>query len=417
MKWLQGYIVCEVDFGQWERFMNMCRYHRIHLWHIQIKEKRTVFCMFSKDYKRLMAFVGKTHVVPRIRERCGGPFLCENALQNWTFTFGIVLFFLLLQVFSMFIWQINYIGQREYTKETIQKDVTGLGIYPGMRRSNLNCDSIERTLRENYENMSWVSAEEKGCVLNIKIKEGSALGEEKEQEQTPQHVIAPCDGTIQSIVTREGTAQVTKGTNVKKGDILISGIVEIKDDNEQVVRYKGVPADGEITILNEEPFKESINIRHVAKNRTGKDIKVYTVCWNETRFSVKNPLKWFDNSVNYDIMNDVCVDREFMPLNSKLRITQRTYISYEKTNASYNEKEASDILQSCFESRLMSLEEKGYCIESKSLTIKKVQKTFQATGIIKMSINKMDTQDIPEEELTLQNQGKEDEDGAGTENS
>lgn len=92
MKWLKGYIVCRVRSGYWERFMNLCRHHRIHLWDVKIQESKVTFSMFSKDFKMLHAFVAKTHIAPKIRERRGLPFVLEQAGRNWTFTLGLVLF-------------------------------------------------------------------------------------------------------------------------------------------------------------------------------------------------------------------------------------------------------------------------------------------------------------------------------------
>lgn len=417
MKWFRGYIICCVKCGCWERFMNLCRHHRIKLWNVNVHECHVTFCMYSRDYVKVKMFVAKTHVVPHICEKRGLPFLMEQAVRDWTFTMGLLMFFALLKVLSLFVWQINYYGQREYTKETVSKEVTSLGVYPGMLRKNLNCDSIERSLRESYENMSWVSAEEKGCVLNIKIKEGKAGKKKEENAAGPCHVTAPCDGTIQSIVTRAGTPKVGKGAVVKKGDILISGVVEIKDDSGETVRYNGVCADGEITIVTEEKFEDSINVRHVEKNKTGKDIRVYTVDLNGTRFSLKNPLKWFDNSASYDIINNVCVDREFIPLDMRLKITERKYICYEAGMADYNEKQAADILGRRFLSKLSEYEENGRKIIDKSLKVKKEKTSYQAEGRIKMMVSGMTQIDVTSEELTLPDKGKEDDDGTGAVNS
>lgn len=417
MKWLRGYLLCCVESGHWERFMNLCRHHRIRLWDVEIHKNHVSFRMFSEDYKTLHMFVGKTHVAPHIVEKRGLPFVCERALRNWTFTFGLVLFFVVLRVLSLFVWQINYYGQREYTKETISKEVTELGVYPGMLRSKLNCDSIERSLRESYDNMSWVSAEETGCVLTIKIKEGKAEEKAAEKAEKPFHLTAPCDGVVQNIVTREGTPKVAKGAQVKKGDILISGVVEILGDDGAPVKYNGVCAEGEICILTESKYEDSINIRYMAKNKTGKDITVYTFCLNGNCFSIKNPLKWFDNSANYDIISNICVDRKFIPLDSSLKITERNYICYEQVQAEYSEKEAARILTSRFESRKMEYEESGCKVTDQALDIKKVQDSFRASGKLTMLVSQMEQIAVSENELLLEEQGKEDDDGTGTENS
>lgn len=417
MKWLRGYITCRVSAGRWERFMNLCRHHGIKLWDIKVDKRNVTFCMYSGDYRILMKFVKKTNVVPHVCKRRGLPFLCNRAVRDWTFTLGLVLFFGVLRVLSMFVWQINYYGQQEYTKETLSREVMSMGVYTGMFRSKLNCDSIERSLRERYENMSWVSAEEKGCVLNIKIKEGTAEKKKEEADTQPCHLVAPCKGVVRSIVTREGTAQVKRGMKVKKGDILISGIVEIRDDSDTVIRKNGVHAEGDVVLATEKKYEDSINISYTAKNKTGEDIRVFTVQCNDIRFSIKNPLKWFDNSANYDIMNDICVDEQFIPLHTGLKVTERRYISYQQVPAEYSETEAEKLLRNRLESKIAGYEEKGYKILDHTFAVSREPSSFQARGNISMEISTMRQKAVKEKELTLGKNGKEDEDGTGADHT
>ena len=54
-----------------------------------------------------------------------------------------------------------------------------MGVYRGMTRKHLQCDKIEQNLRLLHPDLSWVSAEEKGCVLQIQVKEGKMRKEKK----------------------------------------------------------------------------------------------------------------------------------------------------------------------------------------------------------------------------------------------
>lgn len=417
MKWLRGYLTCYVKTGHWERFMNMCRHHNIKLWKVKKQEENTVFCMFAKDYRILCSFVGKTAVVPHICEKKGFPFIVHTAKRNWTFTIGLIVFFALMKTLSLFVWEIHFEGQREYTKETIRKEVDEMGVYPGMLRKNLNCDHIERSLRERYENMSWVSAEENGCVLNIKIKEGTAEKKVEEEDTTPCHLVAPCDGVIKSIVTKTGTPQVKNGQKVHKGDVLIKGFFEIKDDSGTTIRRQGTCADGDVTMIADKSFDQSINKAYIAKEKTGKVINVYKVRVNGKGLSIKNPVKWFDNSFNYDIISSVCVDEHYRLGNTSIKMVETKYIEYTNVAKQYSEKEARKKLENQFDSEQMTLEEEGCKILNRSFRVKQEQSAFHATGSISYLLTQMKKVNVTEEELILQENGKEDEDGSGTDNS
>lgn len=48
------------------------------------------------------------------------------------------------------------------------------------------------------------------------------------------------------MVTRQGTPLVRAGDEIKKGQELVSGIVDITDDSQEVIRYAYVQADADI---------------------------------------------------------------------------------------------------------------------------------------------------------------------------
>ena len=62
-------------------------------------------------------------------------------------------------------------------------------------------------------------------------------------------------------------------------------------------------------------------------------------------------------------------------------------------------------------------QEEGCRIVDQSLDIKKEPAVYKAHGSIQLSISKMDKKNVSDEELVQQGEGKEDEDGAGTDNS
>ena len=94
-----------------------------------------------------------------------------------------------------------------------------------------------------------------GAKLVIRVKENedllqeepSADSEEKaEDSKKGTDLVADRDCTIVSIVTRNGIPAVKAGSKVKKGDILVSGRVEMKNDAGEVTGYRYREADADI---------------------------------------------------------------------------------------------------------------------------------------------------------------------------
>ncbi len=334
-KWIRGYIMCVTGCGSWERFMNMCRYHGIDIWNIK-REDTVCFCIQKKSFKEIIPIAGKTGVRPHIYKKRGFPFLLRSIFANWTFYAGFAMFFLFLSVLSSFVWEIRYTGQNSYSRETLSKTVEQMDIYPGMRRSRLDCDAIEKQIRQVHPDISWVSAEEKGSVLQISIKEGKKTIVHDAQAKA-SHLVALQDGVVEDIVVNRGTVAVKKGQKVKKGDILIRGIVPVTDDNSEVVENIPVAAKGKVTLLVREETRESIPVEHKVKEYSGKEITVYHFVLGNIRFSLKNPFKQLDNSLKYDIINSVCADRTIHPLSLSLHIQKTQYREYQWKKERYTE--------------------------------------------------------------------------------
>lgn len=51
MRWIMGYIECQVPGGHLERFMNLCRHHEIELWKVKEREKQAVFLCTRRNIR------------------------------------------------------------------------------------------------------------------------------------------------------------------------------------------------------------------------------------------------------------------------------------------------------------------------------------------------------------------------------
>ena len=349
--------------------MNMCRHHGIRLWSIQGGE-RVFFSVGAKDYRRLPPLAYKSGVCPRIACRRGFPFWLFYVKRNLSFFTGMLLFFCLLNILSSFVWEITYRGQERYSRETLGRTVEAMNVYPGMRRSRLNCDAIEKEIRRVHPDISWVSAEEKGSVLQISIKEGKE-GVVHEAEKQPCHVTALYSGVVQEISVNRGTACVKKGDKVKRGQILISGIVPITDDSDTVTEKIGVAAKGAVTILVNKKKEKLIPVSYDKKVYTGRELKALEVELGGQSFSIRNPFKWLDNSHKYDIMTTVWTDRVIHPCEYPVDVRQAVYIEYDQKSASRTTDELKKEGLAWYRRVLTRLADRGMEVVSRSAVMRK----------------------------------------------
>ena len=56
-----------------------------------------------------------------------------------------------------------------------------------------------------------------------------------EKDETPCDLVAAKPGVITAMIVRQGTAQVAIGDEVEEGQVLVKGIVPIKNDADEEV--------------------------------------------------------------------------------------------------------------------------------------------------------------------------------------
>lgn len=139
-----------------------------------------------------------------------------------------------------------------------------------MQIRSVDCDSIETALRNDYPDITWVSAEISGTRLIVHIKENDGIKEDIQTDSTPRDIVATCSGVVTSMITRAGTPKVKPGDEVEKGQILVSGIVDVYNDAKEVVNQRPVSADADIFVRVDIPYEEHLPYLYEYKEYTGR---------------------------------------------------------------------------------------------------------------------------------------------------
>ncbi len=105
-------------------------------------------------------------------------------------------------------------------------------------KNKIDCTKLKREISK-IENVALVSVYIKGVVLYIDINEELDDGVIVEDNYRP--IVAKSDCIIEQIIVESGTALVTNGQTVKKGDILIApySIIDANEDKTERVPARG----------------------------------------------------------------------------------------------------------------------------------------------------------------------------------
>jgi similar to stage IV sporulation protein len=190
--------------------------------------------------------VRKTGIRTKLVRKTGLPFVLAGLRKRSGLVIGLMGVLCFLYVMSLHIWSIVFDGNTYYSDDILMDHLKTIGIQNGMISRGIDCDSVEKSLRMAFDGITWVSVEIDGTLLRVNIKE------ELNQETMADNVtggydlVAEDDGIVDSIITRTGTPQVRVGDEVTKGQVLISGIIDLHNDDGTVVSQRLVCADGDV---------------------------------------------------------------------------------------------------------------------------------------------------------------------------
>lgn len=397
MKWFRGYLLVTIKGYSPERFINLCSSRDILIWNLRQVENGYEFYITVKGFLSLKQIVKKTHTRPYIKERYGLPFYLHRYRKRKIFLIGILVFVALLYTFSIYIWDISIQGGYTHTTDALIKYLNTQNVYSGVLKKNINCTKIEETLRKEYNDIGWVSAEIKGTRLIIKIVETN-MPEMKEKVTKPSHIIATKDGLVTSIITRAGTPNVAVGSVVKKGDVLVSGILQIFGDDGSLINNRTVVADADILLKTYYDYKAEFNLDYIDKIYTNKKKSGFSISLFNKKIDLLKPFKYYKK---YDIIEDQedikLGDNFYLPF----KYFRTSYVEYNEVNKTYSKEEAIEIAKQKIQLYLNKLKDRKITILENNVQITIENGKCKAEGKIIVEESAVRYKTIQDEEWEL----------------
>lgn len=377
--WYQGYVEVELCGYTSERFVNLCRNKGILLWDVHI-EKEHYLCKISlEDYRNTKKIAVKTHVMPRIQRRCGFPFWLKRVGNRKGMISGFISGLLLIYFLSIRVWDISFVGQSLYTEERLLKFLSDMQVYVGMTTKKVDCQKIEEKIRLAYPDIGWVSAELKGTKLTISMVETN-MPVPVMRKEGGYHLVASHNGVVKEMITRSGTPMVHVGDKVKKGDILIAGVLEYIDDSQTVIKREKVCADGDILLETKYAYKDSCDKIYQKKIYTDYQKKILEISVGNKKIFFANPFKTLNTTRKYDIIaniQQISLSKSFtLPFSYGIRC----YREYEEKAAEYTREEGKEILNKRFSNYLEKIRQNGVSVLKHNVSFQTNQKAYIANG-------------------------------------
>lgn len=238
----KGYVSFKAAGGFTERFINLCARNSVQIFNSAYNCGVFIGEVYADDFSRLRTIARKTGVRISVSEKRGVPFYYKISKHRIGLIIGCAIYFLLIFVLNLFVWNIDASGSDIYCAEQIIETAKQAGVVEGIFRPLFDEKKAAREIYKLYGNkLSWVTVNIKGSRCFIEVRDS----ENKKQEvldTSPSNLVADFDGVILSDETLSGIKSISKGNAVKTGDLLVSGVIENEDGS--VAYY---PSQGNFT--------------------------------------------------------------------------------------------------------------------------------------------------------------------------
>ena len=156
-----------------------------------------------------------------------------------------------------------------------------MGVSVGSFLPRMDFEAICNEYRLSHPEIAWMGMYREGTVLRVKILETASY--EEEEKPPYANIVAAADGVITDIAVSRGTAVVKKGQTVKKGDLLVSGVL-IGNGQETLLSAEAVvmgQREEEISVfipyLQTQSVEGETVLEEILINFFGKTINISTI--------------------------------------------------------------------------------------------------------------------------------------------
>lgn len=330
IRWFFGYVLFCSKNALPEKFINMVTRAGINLWNIKSKNGDFSACILANEYKSLRFIAKRSGLRIKVKKKYGLPFIINKYKNRYGLFIGFILFFVILKLFSMFIWVIDVKGIKELNENQVKSELAALGIMEGSLKSKLDIPLLEQRVMVSIPDISWISINITGCVAEVSLTE-RVKAPELVKEGKPCNVKAMCDGQIDSMEIYKGMAVVNNGDAVVKGQLLVSGVIQREDGSSDLQH-----ADAKVKAYTKKVYKERVPVNQTKCTYTGKEINRRSIKIFELEFPLTfNPKPKGDYEVEYK-KKDVKIFDRVMPIkiyNQKFRECSKEKCCISETDA------------------------------------------------------------------------------------
>lgn len=331
---LAGAVTIKVEGFFVERFLNICMNKKIFLQDLHRENSTYIKVKILKsDFKEIRHIAQKTKCKVKIEKKSGLPFFVNKYRKRKIFAVAILVIAIFLFIITKFIWNVEVLGNEKISVEEIKQVAKEYGIEEGRLKSDINIEKVSNLIRLNRDDISWIGITIKGTNAIITIEEVTEKPEIIDKSRIC-NIVASEDAVISKIVVQNGTARVNVGDEVKKGDLLVEGVME-----GAYTGTRQVHAEANVLgkILYSKERKE--NLVQNEKIKTGNKEEKIEICINNFKINFNKGVSKFEK---YDTITTNKKLKFFSDFYFPISLKKHVNSEYEIIPKTYSEEELKE---------------------------------------------------------------------------
>lgn len=308
--------------------------NNLSYYELEIKERTIILVVPLRDALKTVQCLNDEGFYAKIAEKKGFLVKLTGIKKRPGIILGIFIMLTVAFLSSKTLWSIDIEGNSKISDQEIIDALSESGFGLGVFVPSVDYDKLHNNVLMKLDELSWISVNIDGNRANVKVMETKK--EEIGGKISYSNIVASDDAQISSIIVLNGEKITEIGKIVKKGELLVSGVIE---SQSMGVRY--VDADAKIKGYVNKKIDIKIPFKNVKKVYTGNECShiEYKIFNNITFFSIN----YGNLPLNYDtIIKKECVDF-FGITDIPYEIHTTRYLEYYEQEYVYSLQEAIDI--------------------------------------------------------------------------
>lgn len=246
-----------------------------------VTEQSVSFLLLRRDYERLLYTAEKNGWQLSCGSLSGLPAILHFCKKRPGIVSGFIILLLWCFLSQNWIWKIEITGNTDTSDAEIISLLDALGCGVGDWIPGIDYDWVHANFRARSDSIAWLSVYQNGTIAEVQVREAKIPPDREDKSGIYANVVAAEGGEIVLAEVFHGEAAVKKGDVVLPGEILISGVCQMRHENQYRLTY----AAGRVLAKVACPISVEITREREVKRYTGRE---------KTDISVK----FFKNEIN-----------------------------------------------------------------------------------------------------------------------